>query len=197
MLLTFIWVSISGGGKGRVRSGNTTCLHRYASGHVGLRRKRIQTIECRTMRAVIQRVTEARVEVEGRVSGEIKSGLLVLLGVARDDTEKDADYLAERITNLRIFDDDQGKMNLSIMDVSGEMLVVSQFTLYGDVRRGRRPSYSDAAEPAMANKLYECFVDQVRAFGLKAETGVFQAMMQVSLVNDGPVTILLDSKKLF
>ena len=151
----------------------------------------------RLMRAVIQRVSRAQVSVKGEIAAQVGHGLLVLLGVAATDTEKDADYLAERITNLRIFDDDQGKMNLSIMDVSGEMLVVSQFTLYGDVRRGRRPSYSDAAEPAMANKLYECFVDQVRAFGLKAETGVFQAMMQVSLVNDGPVTILLDSKKLF
>jgi D-tyrosyl-tRNA(Tyr) deacylase len=130
-------------------------------------------------------------------TGCINRGFVILLGVGRDDTEKDADYLAEKITNLRIFDDDLGKMNLSILDVKGEMLVVSQFTLYGDVRRGRRPSYSDAAEPEKANKLYEYFVDQVRAFGLKAETGVFQAMMQVSLVNDGPVTILLDSKKLF
>jgi len=149
------------------------------------------------MRAVIQRVTEARVEVEGRVSREIKRGLLVLLGVGRDDTEKDAHYLAEKITNLRIFDDDLGKMNLSILDAKGEMLVVSQFTLYGDVRRGRRPSYSDAAEPETANKLYEYFVDHVRGLGLKAETGVFQAMMRVSLVNDGPVTILLDSRKVF
>jgi D-tyrosyl-tRNA(Tyr) deacylase len=149
------------------------------------------------MRAVVQRVNEARVEVEAMTTGCINRGFVILLGVGRDDTEKDADYLAEKITNLRIFDDDLGKMNLSILDVKGEMLVVSQFTLYGDVRRGRRPSYSDAAEPEKANKLYEYFVDQVRAFGLKAETGVFKAMMQVSLVNDGPVTILLDSKKLF
>lgn len=149
------------------------------------------------MRAVVQRVNEARVEVEAMTTGCINRGFVILLGVGRDDTEKDADYLAEKITNLRIFDDDLGKMNLSILDVKGEMLVVSQFTLYGDVRRGRRPSYSDAAEPETANKLYEYFVDQVRAFGLKAETGVFQAMMQVSLINDGPVTILLDSKKLF
>jgi len=149
------------------------------------------------MRAVLQRVTEARVEVAGRVAGEIGAGLLVLLGVARDDAADDADYLAEKIANLRIFDDAEGKMNRSLLDTSGAMLVVSQFTLYGDVRRGRRPSYSDAAEPEKANQLYEYFVDRVRRLGLKVETGVFQAMMKVTLTNDGPVTILLDSRKLF
>jgi len=149
------------------------------------------------MRAVVQRVTEARVEVAGKVVGEIGAGLLVLLGVARDDARDDADYLAEKINNLRVFDDDQGKMNRSLLETGGAMLAVSQFTLYGDVRRGRRPSYSDAAEPEKANELYQYFVERVRSFGVKVETGVFQAMMKVSLVNDGPVTILLDSRKLF
>lgn len=149
------------------------------------------------MRAVLQRVTEARVEVANKVVGEIGAGLLVLLGVARDDSTSDADYLTEKTINLRIFDDADGKMNRSLVDISGEMLVVSQFTLFGDVRRGRRPSYSDAAEPEKANELYEYFVERVRSPGLKVETGVFQAMMKVSLINDGPVTILLDSKKTF
>ncbi|HLG16565.1 MAG TPA: D-aminoacyl-tRNA deacylase [Blastocatellia bacterium] len=149
------------------------------------------------MRAVVQRVTEARVEVAGETAGEINTGLLVLLGVARDDREEDADYLAEKIANLRVFNDAEGKMNRSLLDTGGEMLVVSQFTLYGDVRRGRRPSYTDAAEPEMANALYEYFVEQIRSRGIKVETGVFQAMMMVNLINDGPVTILLDSRKAF
>ena len=149
------------------------------------------------MRAVVQRVSEATVEADGQISGVIERGLLVLLGVAREDEKQDAEYLAEKIANLRVFDDDAGKMNQSLMDVRGEMLVVSQFTLYGDVRRGRRPSYTDAAEPEKANKLYEYFVQRVRALGVKTETGVFQATMKVSLVNDGPVTILLDSQKAF
>jgi D-aminoacyl-tRNA deacylase len=149
------------------------------------------------MRAVIQRVTESRVEVANEVVGEIGAGLLVLLGVARDDTPADAEYLAEKIANLRIFDDTEGKMNRSLLDIQGSMLVVSQFTLYGDVRRGRRPSYSYAAEPAKAIDLYQDFVERVRALGIHVETGVFQAMMKVSLTNDGPVTILLDSKKAF
>jgi D-tyrosyl-tRNA(Tyr) deacylase len=149
------------------------------------------------MRAVVQRVTEAAVDVQGRRMGEIGRGLLVLLGVARDDTNADADYLAEKIANLRVFNDEQGKMNLSLAETAGAMLVVSQFTLYGDVRRGRRPSYTDAAEPESANALYEYFVTEARKRGIKVETGVFQAMMQVSLINDGPVTILLDSRKGF
>src|SRR6266550_779738 len=149
------------------------------------------------MRAVIQRVSEASVEISHVVVGEIGAGLLVLLAVARDDERGDADYLAEKITNLRIFVDDEGRMNRSLLDTGGSMLVVSQFTLYGDVRRGRRPSYSDAAEPEKANELYEYFVERVRSLGMKVETGVFQATMKVSLVNDGPVTILLDSRKLF
>jgi len=149
------------------------------------------------MRAVVQRVTEARVEVAGKRVGEIGAGLLVLLGVARDDTRDDADYLADKTVNLRVFDDDEGKMNRSLLESGGAVLVVSQFTLYGDVRRGRRPSYSDAAEPEKANQLYEYFVERVRSAAVKVETGIFQAMMQVSLTNDGPVTILLDSRKAF
>jgi D-tyrosyl-tRNA(Tyr) deacylase len=149
------------------------------------------------MRAVVQRVTEAAVDVGDRRVGEIGRGLLVLLGVARDDTNADADYLAEKIANLRVFNDEQGKMNLSLAETAGAMLVVSQFTLYGDVRRGRRPSYTDAAEPESANALYEYFVGLARGRGIRVETGVFQAMMQVSLINDGPVTILLDSRKGF
>lgn len=148
------------------------------------------------MRAVVQRVTEARVDVADQTVGEIGAGLLVLLGVARDDTADDAQYLVEKITNLRIFDDTEGKMNRSLLDIHGSMLVVSQFTLYGDVRRGRRPSYSDAAEPDKANNLYEEFVKRV-SLVVHVETGIFQAMMRVSLVNDGPVTILLDSRKAF
>lgn len=147
------------------------------------------------MRAVLQRVTEARVEVAGQIVGEIGAGLLVLLGVARDDASSDADYLSDKLAHLRIFDDDEGKMNRSLVDTAGAMLVVSQFTLYGDARRGRRPSYSDAAEPEKANQLYEYFVDRVRRLGLKVETGVFQAMMKVTLTNDGPVTILMDSRR--
>lgn len=149
------------------------------------------------MRAVIQRVSEASVEISGEIVGETGAGLLVLLAVASDDTRGDADYLADKIINLRIFVDDEGKMNRSVLETGGEVLVVSQFTLYGDVRRGRRPSYSDAAEPEVANALYEYFVERVRSLGVKVETGVFQAMMKVSLVNDGPVTILVDSRKLF
>jgi len=149
------------------------------------------------MRAVIQRVRHASVEVSNKVVGQIGAGFLVLLGVARDDANTDADYLVQKIVNLRVFDDDEGKMNRSLLETRGAMLVVSQFTLYGDVRRGRRPSYSDAAEPEKANQLYEYFVERVRSVGVKVETGVFQAMMNVSLTNDGPVTILIDSRKLF
>lgn len=149
------------------------------------------------MRAVIQRVTKASVEISGEVVGKIGAGVLVLLGVARDDETADAEYLIEKIVNLRIFVDNQGKMNRSLLETGGAMLLVSQFTLYGDVRRGRRPSYSDAAEPEKANELYEYCVEHARSLGVKVETGVFQAMMEVSLTNDGPVTILLDSRKLF
>ena len=147
------------------------------------------------MRAVIQRVTRASVRVDARVAGEIGAGLLVLLGVSRADNPESAAYLAEKIVNLRIFSDPAGKMNLSLLDVGGSALVVSQFTLYGDTRGGRRPSYIQAAPPEEANRLYEELVRSMRALDIKVETGVFQAHMQVELVNDGPVTILLDSEK--
>ena len=149
------------------------------------------------MRAVVQRVTRASVRVEEEIVGEIGKGLVVLLGVARDDTQKDADYLADKIVSLRIFDDQEGKMNLSVKDVAGALLVVSQFTLYGDVRRGLRPSWIDAAPPEVAEGLYEYFVAQARNSVGNVATGSFRAMMRVELVNDGPVTILLDSRKQF
>jgi D-tyrosyl-tRNA(Tyr) deacylase len=149
------------------------------------------------LRAVVQRVSEATVVVGSSVAGRIGAGFLVLLGVAGFDEDHDADYLAEKIVNLRLFPDEDGKMNRSLLEIGGAMLVVSQFTLYGDVRRGRRPSYSDAAEPEKAKALYDHFVASVRRFGTVTETGVFQAMMQVSLTNDGPVTILIDSRKSF
>jgi D-tyrosyl-tRNA(Tyr) deacylase len=149
------------------------------------------------MRAVLQRVTRAAVRVEGETVGEIESGLVVLLGIARDDTEQDARYLVEKIVNLRIFEDDEGRMNLSVLETGGALLVVSQFTLYGDVRRGRRPSWIEAALPAMAEPLYEFFVGEARLSNLQVATGEFRRMMEVELVNDGPVTILLDSRKLF
>ena len=149
------------------------------------------------MRAVVQRVSRAKVTVDEGLVGEIGKGLVVLLGLARDDTKLDAAYLAEKICALRIFDDDEGKMNLSVKDLNGGVLIVSQFTLYGDVRRGLRPSWIEAAAPEVAEPLYEFFVRQVRAAISEVGTGSFRAMMQVELVNDGPVTILLDSKKLF
>jgi D-tyrosyl-tRNA(Tyr) deacylase len=147
------------------------------------------------LRAVIQRVTSASVTVDGRVAGKIGAGLLVLLGVSRTDNTESAAYLAEKIANLRIFSDDAGKMNLSLLDIAGSALVVSQFTLYGDTRGGRRPSYIQAAPPEEASRLYDEFVRSMRALGVVVETGVFQAHMRVELVNDGPVTILLDSEK--
>ena len=149
------------------------------------------------MRAVLQRVTRARVIVGGETVGEIGSGLVVLLGIAGDDTEQDIKYLVEKIVGLRLFDDEDGRMNLSIKDVDGELLIVSQFTLYGDVRRGLRPSWIEAAPPEVAEPLYDFFVRQARSVVDEVATGKFQAMMQVELVNDGPVTILLDSKKQF
>jgi D-aminoacyl-tRNA deacylase len=149
------------------------------------------------MRAVLQRVSRAAVTVENKVVGEIGTGLLVLLGVGANDTSADADYLAEKIIGLRIFEDAEGKMNLPVADVNGALLVVSQFTLYGDTRRGKRPSFDAAAPPEKARELYEYFVGKIRAAGLRCETGVFQASMQVELVNRGPVTILLDSSKTF
>ena len=149
------------------------------------------------MRAVVQRVSRARVNVNQQVTGEIALGLLVLLGVGREDAEADAVYLAEKISGLRIFEDVDGKMNRSLLDVGGSVLAVSQFTLYGDVRRGKRPSFDAAAPPDQARRLYEFFVERIRAAGLRCETGRFQEMMQVELVNEGPVTILLDSGKAF
>jgi len=149
------------------------------------------------MRAVVQRVSRASVEVDSTIVGDIGAGVLVLLGVASSDTPNDAEYLAEKVANLRIFPDSEGKMNRSVAEAGGSALVVSQFTLYGDARKGRRPSYSDAAPPEKANELYQYFVERLKATGLRVATGTFQAMMQVSLVNDGPVTILLDSGRAF
>ncbi|HWJ48447.1 MAG TPA: D-aminoacyl-tRNA deacylase [Candidatus Udaeobacter sp.] len=149
------------------------------------------------MRAVVQRVSRAKVTVNGWIAGEIGMGLLVLLGVGQEDTEADVNYVAEKIAGLRIFGDQDGKMNRSVLDVGGSVLAVSQFTLYGDVRRGKRPSFDDAAPPEPARRLYELFVEHIRAAGLRCETGRFQEMMQVELVNEGPVTILLDSGKEF
>jgi D-tyrosyl-tRNA(Tyr) deacylase len=149
------------------------------------------------MRAVVQRVSRAKVKINDRISGEIGLGLLVLLGLGSGDTEADAAYLVEKISELRIFDDSNGKMNLSVQDMRGSVLVVSQFTLYGDVRRGKRPSFDAAAPPTDARRLYEFFVERIRSIGLNCETGRFQEMMQVELVNEGPVTILLDSGKVF
>jgi D-tyrosyl-tRNA(Tyr) deacylase len=149
------------------------------------------------MRAVVQRVSRARVTVDGEVTGEIGQGLLVLLGVGKDDTQAAADYLANKIAALRVFDDQNGKINLSVVDIGGAVLAVSQFTLYADTQKGNRPSFNMAASPDQARQLYEYFVERIRAAGLRCETGKFQAMMQVELVNDGPVTILLDSSKVF
>jgi D-tyrosyl-tRNA(Tyr) deacylase len=149
------------------------------------------------MRAVVQRVSEAAVLVEGEAVGSIGGGLLVLLGVRRGDAETDADYLAEKVVNLRVFPDGLGQMNLSALDMRAEILVVSQFTLYGDCRRGRRPGYSEAANPEEASRLYRHFVGRIRESGLTTAEGVFGAMMDVRLVNAGPVTLLLDSQKAF
>ncbi len=150
-----------------------------------------------TMRAVVQRVSRASVQVEGRSVGAIEHGLLVLLGVAQEDNESDVDYLADKVVGLRIFEDADGKMNRSVIDVGGAVLAVSQFTLFGDVRRGKRPSFDAAARPEQAVRLYDYFVQKVRSAGVRCETGKFQAMMDVQLVNQGPVTILMDSKKGF
>ena len=149
------------------------------------------------MRAVVQRVSRAKVTVSGEITGEIGPGLLALLGVAHGDTQADADYLADKIAGLRIFEDEAGKMNLSVTDIGGAILAVSQFTLYGDVRRGKRPSFDSAAPPQHARELYDYFVERIRASGVHCETGRFQETMKVELANEGPVTILLDSAKTF
>ena len=149
------------------------------------------------MRAVVQRVKEASVRVDGEVVGSIGPGLVVLLGVGTGDAERDAESLADKVLHLRVFEDDAGQMNRSVLEVGGGILVVSQFTLFGDARRGRRPSYSGAAPPEEAKRLYGHFVEQLRPSGLEVATGVFRAMMDVALVNEGPVTILLDSRKAF
>ena len=148
------------------------------------------------MRIVLQRVKEARVEVDGRTVGQIGNGLLVLLGVTTPDTNKDAEYLADKIVNLRIFPDESGRMNRNVNDVQGGLLIVSQFTLYGDCRKGRRPGFDQAAPPEQARELYEIFVSLARATNLTVQTGIFQAQMQVYLVNDGPVTFVLDSERI-
>ena len=149
------------------------------------------------MRAVVQRVKRAEGRVDGRVVGTVGEGMVVLLGVGREDTQETAESLADKIVNLRIYDDQQGRMNRSISEIQGGLLCVSQFTLYGDCRKGRRPSYDRAARPDMACQLYEAFVESVRARGITVQTGQFQARMEVELVNDGPVTLLLDSDRVF
>lgn len=149
------------------------------------------------MRAVVQRVLNASVEVENEIVGQINQGFLVLLGVGQEDDESDMKYIADKIMNLRVFEDENEKMNLSINDIKGELLVVSQFTLYGDCRKGRRPSFDTAGEPKMAKELYLKTCEYFKSFGIKTETGIFAADMKVNLLNDGPVTLLLDSKKLF
>jgi D-tyrosyl-tRNA(Tyr) deacylase len=149
------------------------------------------------MRAVVQRVAEASVSVGGNPVGDIGRGLLVFLGVAKQDTPVDIEYLADKVIGLRIFEDDEGKMNRSVAEVSGGILVVSQFTLYGDARKGRRPSFDDAAPPHIAKEFYELFVEKIRQAGVRCETGRFQETMQVSLVNEGPVTIMIDSRRAF
>ncbi len=149
------------------------------------------------MRAVIQRVKSASVKVEGELVSEIEAGLLIFLGVAHNDTETELEYIANKIANLRIFEDADGKMNLSLLDTGGSALVVSQFTLYGDCRKGRRPSFINAARPEAANTIYEKFISCMKNMNIPTQGGTFQAMMDVQLINDGPVTILLDSDKQF
>jgi D-tyrosyl-tRNA(Tyr) deacylase len=146
------------------------------------------------MRAVIQRVKRSSVRVKDKIIGEIDSGLLVLLGISKTDKPKDADYLAEKITGLRVFEDNNAKMNLSLLDTGKEMLVVSQFTLLGDCRKGKRPSFTQAADPDKAKELYEYFISQVRLKGIKVKTGQFRALMSVSLINDGPVTLVIETQ---
>lgn len=149
------------------------------------------------MRIVVQRVSRAQVSIDEVVTGAIQRGLLVLVGIRREDTEKDLQWLADKVIHLRIFEDEEGKMNKSLADIEGEMLIISQFTLYGDCRKGRRPGFSNAAPPLHAEPLYQQFIREIKNKGIKVATGTFQADMQVELVNDGPVTLLLDSEKTF
>lgn len=149
------------------------------------------------MRAVVQRVSHAKVTVDGNITGQIEKGLLVLIGVTHGDTSKDVDYIVDKTINLRIFEDENGKMNLSLKDIGGELLAVSQFTLYGDCRKGRRPGFTDAADPKEANRLYLEFIEKARKNDVHTETGIFGADMKVELLNDGPVTMLLESDKSF
>ena len=149
------------------------------------------------MRAIVQRVKSANVQIDGQLVAEIESGLIIFLGISIDDQQSDIDYLIRKVANLRIFRDDDLRMNKSLLDVGGQALVVSQFTLYGDCRKGRRPNFSQAAKPEKAHQLYQVFVNQLLQLGIDVKTGVFQATMEVELTNDGPITILLDSKKLF
>lgn len=149
------------------------------------------------MRAVLQRVSEASVKVDNNIIGQIQKGFVVLLGIGKEDNEEDIKYICEKIINLRVFEDAQDKMNLSVLDVEGELLIISQFTIYGDCRKGRRPSFDTAAKVEEAKRLYEKFLEEIKNNGIKIEAGEFQADMKVSLVNDGPVTMLLDSKRMF
>lgn len=149
------------------------------------------------MRAVVQRISQGKVVVDEQITGAIDKGLLVFLGVTKEDTIQDVKYMAEKIVNLRIFEDENEKMNLSVMDAEGKILAVSQFTLFGDCRKGRRPSFTEAAAPEMADELYKTFIDECEKLGVKVETGVFQTHMMVHSINDGPVTMLIDSKKTF
>ena len=149
------------------------------------------------MRAVVQRVSYSKVTVDGALVGEIQKGLNVLLGIGQEDCQKDIEYVAEKIVNLRIFEDSNNKMNLSLLDVKGEIIVISQFTLYGDCRKGKRPSYDKAARPEIAEEIYNKFIDYLKRFDILVQTGKFQAMMMVDIQNDGPVTLLIDSKREF
>jgi len=149
------------------------------------------------MRSVVQRISKGKVVVDDKVTGEIDNGLLIFLGVAKEDTIQDVKYMAEKVVNLRIFEDEDEKMNLSVIDIEGKVLAVSQFTLMGDCRKGRRPNFTEAAKPEMADELYKAFINECEKLGVKVETGVFQAHMMVHSINDGPVTMLIDSKKLF
>lgn len=149
------------------------------------------------MRAVVQRVKEASCKIDEKIVGKIEKGILLFLGIGKGDEDKDLKYLVDKVLGLRIFSDDEGKMNLSLEDVEGEILIISQFTLYGDVRKGKRPSFSNSSSPEIGEAYYKQFIEEVRSRGIKAETGVFGADMDIELINDGPVTILLDSEKIF